>query len=67
MIDLNKEIIRYLKGVGQNRAEKFQKLGIETVADLLTFYPKRYDDLTKVVKFLDAQADEKVAVVATVM
>lgn len=67
MVDLNKETIRYLKGVGQTRAEKFQKLGIETVADLLTFYPKRYDDLTKVVKFLDAQADEKVAVFATVM
>lgn len=35
-----------LSGVGPKRLEALAKLGIETVFDLLTFYPFRYEDLT---------------------
>ena len=35
-----------LKNVGPKRAALYQKLGIETVADLLTFYPRSYQDFT---------------------
>ena len=35
-----------LKNVGPKRAALYQKLGIETVADLLTFYPRGYQDFT---------------------
>lgn len=35
-----------LSGVGPKRLEALKKLGIETLIDLLTFYPFRYEDLT---------------------
>ena len=35
-----------LKGVGAKRAADLATLGIDTVADLLTYYPTRYNDLT---------------------
>lgn len=38
--------IESLKGIGAARAALFQKMGIETVADLLYAAPKRYDDFT---------------------
>ena len=31
--------VRYLKGVGPKTAERFEKLGIVTLADLLCHYP----------------------------
>ena len=39
--------VRYLKGVGPKTAERFEKLGIVTLADLLCHYPRRYIDFTK--------------------
>ena len=33
-----------LKGIGPKSAEKFQQLGIFTVADLLLYFPFRYED-----------------------
>lgn len=35
-----------LKGVGPKRAADLATLGIDTVEDLLTYYPNRYDDVT---------------------
>lgn len=35
-----------LKGVGEKRLTAFNKLGINTINDLLTYYPRRYDDLS---------------------
>lgn len=39
--------IQYLKGVGPKMAEKLKRLGIETVRDLLFYYPWRYDDFSR--------------------
>lgn len=39
--------ITVLKGVGETRAQQLYKLGIETVQDLLCFFPKNYEDRTK--------------------
>lgn len=33
-----------LKGVGEAQSKKFAVLGIKTVADLIDYYPRRYDD-----------------------
>ena len=33
-----------LPGVGPKLAEKFKKLGIETLEDLLLYFPFRYED-----------------------
>lgn len=38
--------VSILKGVGPKRKEALSDLGIETIFDLLTFFPFRYEDLT---------------------
>ena len=38
--------VQYLKGVGPKTAEKFEKLGIFTLADLLCHYPRKYVDFS---------------------
>lgn len=37
-----------LKGVGPAVAAKFAQLGLKTVADLIDYYPRRYDDFSQV-------------------
>lgn len=36
--------IQYLKGVGPKRAALFQKIGIETIEDVLYYFPRCYED-----------------------
>lgn len=40
--------VRYLKGIGQQRAEALSKLGIVTLRDLISFFPRTYEDRTKI-------------------
>ena len=54
--------IRYLKGVGESRAALYQKLGIETVEDLLYHIPRRYIDLTRPIPLAAAVPGQKCAV-----
>jgi len=35
--------VRFVKGVGPVRAEQLAQLGIQTVEDLLTYFPRRFD------------------------
>ena len=37
-----------LKGVGDAQAQKFAVLGVQTIADLITYYPRRYEDYSAV-------------------
>lgn len=39
-----------VKGVGAAAAVKLQTLGVHTIADLLEFYPRRYDDYSSITK-----------------
>ncbi|MFD1426609.1 ATP-dependent DNA helicase RecG [Kroppenstedtia sanguinis] len=43
-MDLNLRSVTEVPGVGPKRAEDLEKLGIRTVADLLSYFPYRYDD-----------------------
>ncbi len=36
--------IQYIKGVGEQRAKKMAKLGIQTLNDLVSFFPRAYED-----------------------
>lgn len=58
--------VRYLKGVGPKTAERFEKLGIVTLADLLCHYPRRYIDFTKPYSIAEAPADVECVVKAEV-
>ncbi len=42
--------VQYVKGVGVKKAELLKKLGVETVYDLVHFFPRGYLDLTNQVK-----------------
>lgn len=58
MVDLNKEI-QYIKGVGPNRAALLNKLGINTLEDLITYYPRNYEDRGKPKKIAELQDGEE--------
>ena len=58
--------VRYLKGVGPKTAEKFEKLGIVTLADLLCHYPRKYIDFTKPYSIAEAPTDVECVVKAEV-
>ncbi|HRU07052.1 MAG TPA: DEAD/DEAH box helicase, partial [Candidatus Brocadiia bacterium] len=42
--------IQYVKGVGPRRQALFEKLGVATVADALNFFPRSYEDRSRLVK-----------------
>jgi len=42
--------IQYLKGVGPKRAEALNEIGIQTVRDLLYYFPRAYIDFSRVEK-----------------
>ena len=58
--------VRYLKGVGPKTAERFEKLGILTLSDLLCLYPRRYLDFSKPYSTSEAPADTECVVKAEV-
>jgi len=43
MQDLTQNI-QYIKGVGPNRSALLNKLGIFTLEDLITYYPRDYEE-----------------------
>ncbi len=43
MADLNTEV-RYLKGIGEKKAQALNKLGVFSLRDLVSFFPRRYED-----------------------
>ena len=58
--------IKYIKGIGESRAAAFQRLGIERVCDLLTFYPSRYEERGKVIPVSSALDGELCSVELTI-
>ena len=45
-MDLEKDV-KYVKGVGPNRVLLLNKLGIFTLKDLISYYPRTYEDRSK--------------------
>ena len=45
-MELSKDV-KYIKGVGPSRVELLNKLGIFTLKDLITYYPRTYEDRSK--------------------
>ena len=59
--------VRYLRGVGPRTAEKFEKLGVETLGDLLCHYPRRYRDFTHPYSIIEAPFDTECVICAELM
>ncbi len=52
MVNLEKQV-QYIKTVGPNRAELLNKLGIFTLKDLITYFPREYEDRGKAKKICE--------------
>lgn len=63
--DLNTPI-QYIKGVGPRRAEALATAGINTINDLLHYYPRRYLDRTTVISIHDVKKGDEATMVGTV-
>lgn len=51
--------ISCLKGIGEQRERKMNKLGIFTVEDLITHYPRDYKDRSRLAKIIELELDEE--------
>ena len=58
--------VSVLKGVGEKKVEALAQVGVETVADLLTYYPRRYVDRTNEARLRDLVVGEEALVIVTV-
>ena len=58
--------IHSLKGVGEQRAKYYEKLGVEDLCSLLRYYPRIWMDFSNPVPILQAQPGETVCVQGTV-
>ncbi len=59
--------INELKGVGEKRAQLYKKMGISTVGDLVTHFPRRYIDYTQPVSAAEAVIGEHAVIKAMVI
>lgn len=58
--------LTYLSGIGPKNAERLAKLGLQTVRDLLYYYPRDYIDYARQVNIRNLEPGETVTIVATV-
>ncbi|HIZ16117.1 MAG TPA: ATP-dependent DNA helicase RecG [Firmicutes bacterium] len=65
MLNINDSITK-LKSIGEKRAQLFSKLGVNTIYDLLTFYPRYYDDLTNPVNIGETLPEQKYCIKAKI-
>ena len=63
MTDLSNDV-KYVKGVGPSRVKSLNKLGIYTLEDLITYFPRDYEDRSKIRKIAEVQDGEKVTIEA---
>ena len=63
-MELN-ESVQFIKGVGPNRAKLLNLLGVNTVQDLINYFPRAYEDRTKVKKIEELE-DGKEALIEAV-
>lgn len=66
MLNLESDI-RFIKGVGEKRAELFYKLGIFDIDTLIHFYPRKYEDWSTSKTVKEAQNGETAVIKATMI
>ena len=58
--------LRYVKGVGEARARAFGRLGVHDLAGLVSFFPRAYEDRTRLVRVAELADGDLVCVEAVV-
>lgn len=59
--------IRTLPGIGPKKAELFSRLGVQTLGDLLRFYPRDYEDRTQLLPISSLEPDQPACFIASVI
>ena len=59
--------IGILKGIGERRKVLYEKLGIRTLDDLLSYYPRSYVQFADVTPLSSAPFDKEVCIEATIL
>ena len=59
--------VRMVTHVGPKKAQLLKKLGIETVYDLVTYYPRAYEDESTISHISELHAGERESVLGTIM
>lgn len=65
MADLTTSV-REIRGIGEQRAKALGKLGIHTLRDLISYFPRKYEDRTAIRRIADLVPGESACVVAMV-
>lgn len=66
MINLNDDI-KFIKGVGEKRAELFRKLGISDIGSLVHYFPRNYQDWSKEMTVADCTDNGEACIKATLI
>ncbi len=66
LVDLSSMGVEMLTGVGPRKLEGLRTLGIESLLDLLTYYPRRYVDRTREARIQDLAEGEEALVLGRV-
>jgi ATP-dependent DNA helicase RecG len=59
--------VRYLKGIGEKRGAALNEIGVDTVGDLLYYFPRRYLDRSNITRMNKLQVDETVTAVGKIV
>ena len=65
MADL-KTSVQFIHGIGPQRAKALEKLGIATLGDLISWFPRRYEDRTQIVPIAQLDPDTPACVAAMI-
>ena len=65
MADLNTDV-QTIVGVGEKRAAAMEKLGVRTLRELISWFPRRYEDRTELRRIADLSPDETACVAAMI-
>ncbi len=58
--------VQFIRGVGPARAKVLEKLGLKTAADLLFFFPRKYQDFTEQIEIGQLEDGQLASVIGTV-
>ena len=58
--------INTVRGVGVKKAAAFARIGIQTVYDLLTYYPRAYEDQSRITPVAELRAGERATVLGVI-
>lgn len=66
MSNLSKQV-QYIKGVGPAKVKLLNKLGIYTLEDLITYFPREHEDRSKPKSICDLQNGEEALIKVSIV